>query len=338
MRRTHVIGLFLAAAAVTVAIEVLLKDSAGASLLLTLAFWKAVSEGAVALAAVAELTRAKWVSPIRGRLASLYPMILLTSILMGLLVLKMDLYPWSDSPNWWMNKWALLGRNIGMSLLLFTLAWRLAAGPAGSRGRLVVASLLVFVVSQSLFAFDVIMSLEYPWFSTLFGGYFFIEALFAGMAVAGIICFMLLRGGSGADLTDVRVTLRDVATLIFGFSLLWAGMFYSQFLVIWYGNIPEEAGFLVRRLTESPVREMSYAVLGALFFAPFLTLISKRAKSSPAAVLLASMFVICGILVERVVFLAPVAGLHPGAIIPEFALMLLLAGSLIAGARRAPKG
>jgi hypothetical protein len=338
MRRTHVIGLFLAAAIVTAVLEVLLKDSAGASLLLTIAFWKAVSEGAVALAAVATLTRAKWIAPIRGRLASLYPVILLTSFLMGLLALKMDLYPWSDSPTWWMNKWAVLGRNIGLSLILFALAWRISAEPKGPSGRLTVVMLLVFVVAQTLFAFDVIMSLEYPWISTLFGGYFFIEALFAGMAVAGMVCFFLLRGGSGAAVADIRVTLRDVATLIFGFSLLWAGMFYSQFLVIWYGNIPEEAGFLVKRLSSSPIKEMSYAVLGALFFAPFLTLISKRAKSSPAAVFLASLFVICGIFAERVVFLAPVAGLHPGTLIPEFALILLLAVSLIAEVRSAPKG
>jgi hypothetical protein len=328
MSRTYVIAAFVAAAGVIAILELLLRDSAGGSVILTLAFWKALSEGAVALAAIAELTRAKWVAPIRRTLVSFYPMILLTTLLMILLVLKFDIYPWSDAQNAWMNKRAFLGRNLLLSLLLFVLAWRVAVGPVGSRGTLLVVFLLTFVISQSVFAFDVVMSLEYPWISTLFGGYFFIEAIFAGMAVAGVVCFFSLRVGSGAVPKGMTTTLSDVATLMFGFSLLWAGMFYSQFLVIWYGNIPEEAGFLVRRLADSPLRELSYAVLGALFFAPFITLISKRAKSSPGAVLLASLLVLVGLLVERVVFLAPAAGIHAGAAIPEFVLMLVLAGAL----------
>lgn len=337
MNRAYVIVAFAAAGGVTAALELLLRDSAGASVILTVAFWKTISEGAVALAAIAELTRAKWVAPIKRTLTSLYPMILLTSLLMILLVLKFDLYPWTASPTLWMNKWAFLGRNLVVSIALFVLAWMFSTGAKEPRGRLIVVLLFVFVLSQTLFAFDIVMSLEYPWISTLFGGYFFIEAIFAGMAVAGVICFFSVRRLEAKKGTELSSTLRDVATLIFGFSLLWAGMFYSQFLVIWYGNIPEEAGFLVHRLDHSPVRELSHIVLGALFFVPFIVLISRRAKSSAAAVLISSLLVLGGILVERIVFLAPVAALNPGAIIPEFGLMLVLAGVLAAGRMPARK-
>jgi hypothetical protein len=334
-------ALIFGGAAAIVALELIFRGSGGASIVLTIAFWRAVIEGAVALAAVAELTRARWVKPIKRQLLSVYPLILLTSLLLIPLATRLDLYPWAGSQGIWLNNWFFLGRNLVFSFVLFLLAYGLAAKPEGGgphRGVLVVSYLLVFVSSQSLLAFDLVMSLEHPWISTLFGGYFFIEALFAGMAFSGIVCFFALRSSDSEDKKRLSPTLRDVATLIFGFSLLWAGMFYSQFLVIWYGNIPEEASFLARRLTESPLRELSYSVLGALFLGPFVLLISSRAKSNPAVVLIVSLIVFYGIFVERLVFLAPAAPLSPGLLAAEIVIMLVLTSLLISKANPADRG
>jgi hypothetical protein len=333
-------ALVIGGAAAIVALETIFRGAVGGSLILTVAFWRAVAEGSVALASAAELTKARWVAPIKTRLLAVYPLILVTTLLLIPLGARIDLYPWADSQGLWLNQWFFLGRNVALSLVLFILASFLASDPEGHgphRGSLIVSYLLVFVASQSLLAFDLVMSLEHPWISTLFGGYFFIEALFAGMALSGAICFFALRTGGPLALRSgdpevrvrLRVTLKDTATLIFGFSLLWAGLFYAQFLVIWYGNIPEEASFLVRRLTESPVREISFSVLGAMFFAPFVLLISRRAKSSPPVVLTASLLVFYGVFAERVVFLAPVAPLNAGLAAAESVIMLLLAGVLI---------
>jgi hypothetical protein len=256
---------------------------------------------------------------------------------MLLLAGRFDLYSWTSSQGVWLNKWFFLARNVGASLVLFVLAWRLAKGrPGPGRSSIVVAYLLLFVLSHTLLAFDLVMSLEHPWISTLFGGYFFIEALYAGMAVAGILCFVRMRSPARELGAALSKTLRDVATLIFGFSLLWAGLFYAQFLVIWYGNIPEEAGYLVRRITESPIRELSYSVLAALFFAPFLTLLSRRAKSRPAVVAAASLAVLYGVFAERIVFIAPAAPLNPALVAAESLIMLAFAIALVR--RHRPSG
>lgn len=332
MRRTLTTAAFLVAAAAIATIEIVQGDSSGVSIILTIAMWKAISEGCVALAAAAELTKAKWVAPIKRPLLSFYPLILLTSLLTVLLVDRLDLYPWMGSEGIWLNKWFFLGRNIGASLLVFVLGWRLAVDPRGTRpgrGPLLVAFLLAFVTSQSLLAFDLVMSLEHPWISTLFGGYFFIEALYAGMAVSGVLCFFLRRSADPDAAKALSKTVSDVATLIFGFSLLWAGLFYAQYLVIWYGNIPEEAGFLVRRIEESPLRELSYSVLIALFFAPFVLLLSRRAKRTPAAVLLASVLVLYGALAERIIYLSPVARLSPITLVAESLALLVLSVLLV---------
>jgi len=330
-------ALVIGGAAAIVALEMIFRRAGGGSLVLTIAFWRALAEGSVALAAAAELTRARWVAPIKKRLLSVYPLILVTTLLLVPLGARIDLYPWADSQGLWLNQWFFLGRNITLSLVLFVLASLLAADAEGRgphRGSLIVAYLLVFVASQSLLAFDLVMSLEHPWISTLFGGYFFIEALFAGMALSGVLCFFALRSGDPEGRVRLQVTLRDTATLIFGFSLLWAGLFYAQFLVIWYGNIPEEVSFLVHRLTESPIREISFSVLAAMFFAPFMLLISRRAKSNRAVVLTVSLIVFYGIFAERVVFLAPVAPLNAGLAAAESVIMLLLAGVLISRSNR----
>ncbi len=334
MRSTTTTAGFAAAAAAIIAIETAFRGTAGASVILTIAFWKAISEGSVALATVGELTGAKWLSPIKRPLTSLYPMIALTALLMFLIAGRFSLYSWTGSGGVWLNEWFFLGRNVGSSAVLFVLAWRLAAGrPGPGRGTLVVGYLLFFVLSQSLLAFDLVMSLEHPWISTLFGGYFFIEALYSGMAVAGVVCFVLTRSAAPESRASLSRTLRDVATLIFGFSLLWAGLFYAQFLVIWYGNIPEEAGYLVRRLSQAPLRELSYSVLAALFFAPFLTLLSRRAKSRPAAVLAASLVVLYGLFAERIVLIAPAAALSPVLVAAES--LIMLAYALVLARRRA---
>ena len=327
--------LVIGAAAAIVALEMIFRNAGGSSLVLTIAFWRAVAEGSVALAAAAELTRARWVKPIKTRLLSVYPLILVTTLLLIPLGSRLDLYPWADSQELWLNQWFFLGRNVALPFVLFVLASLLAADPDGGaphRGALLVAYLLVFVASQSLLAFDLVMSLEHPWMSTLFGGYFFIEALFAGMALSGVLCFFALRSSAPEERKSLSITLRDTATLIFGFSLLWAGLFYAQFLVIWYGNIPQEVSFLVRRLTESPVREISFSVLAAMFFAPFVLLISRRAKSNPAVVLTVSLLVFYGIFAERVVFLEPAAPLNAALAAAESVVMLLLAGMLISRA------
>lgn len=193
----------------------------------------------------------------------------------------------------------------------------------GARNVRAAAYLFVFVVSQSLAAFDLVMSLEYPWYSTLFGGYFFIEALYAGFCVAAVLCILVHGKPPRTDDPETPSFLSDISVVMFGFGLLWAGLFFAQYLTIWYGNIPEEVSFIAKRAKASPYRELGVAVLFLLFFLPFPSLLSTRAKSNPYVVTAVSLSILSGILVERYVFVAPVVPPGPGTLAIDFLCLLV---------------
>jgi hypothetical protein len=108
-----------------------------------------------------------------------------------------------------------------------------------------VLYLVSFLVSQSFLAFDVVMTFDYPWINTLFGGYFMVEALLGGIAFAAILAGFFTRRAN----QTYGSSFKDLALMLGGFALLWAGLFFSQYLVIWYGNLPEEVSYLTIRLS-----------------------------------------------------------------------------------------
>jgi len=320
------LAVLVAAAGALMAFVSLTPAGSGGSLLLAFLFFVAVVEGCVAAVAAGATVNARWVGAVRKELLSVVPLLLLAAFLLLLLIPFVDSYPWAGKPGIWLRKDFFIGRNLAFLLLAYVTARRFAAAPADGEGTKSRAAwyLLVFVVSQTLTAFDLVMSLEYPWVNALLGGYFFIESIYGGFAVSALLC-LLFRGAPPADRADgSRSDLSDISILMFGFSIMWAGLFFAQYLTIWYGNLPEEVGFLARRLSASPLRELCVAVLFLLFFIPFPTLLSTRAKSNPYAVSAAALSILSGILLERYVFLAPVVRLSPGALAIDFACLLLL--------------
>lgn len=320
----------------------------GASLLPALLFWAALLQGAIALVAAGELTRARWIAPIRGTLLGLHPLLLVFPF--GFAVHALVQGAPAGSPIAWLRPGPWIARNVLLLAATWLLALLLARavargegaasrgatdagarkgaiGPSSTRSLLAGLYALAFVLTQTLIAFDWVMALEYPWVSTLFGGYFFVEALYAGIVLAVLAAARHARRHGEAG----RATLRDASTLLFGFSLLWAGQFFAQYLVIWYGNLPHEVEFLARRLAGSPLRELSTLVLGCLFLVPFAVLLSRSAKVSPRIAPAMGLLVLAGILAERLVFLLPVAPMRGGAATLAF---LVLAAAFVLRGRR----
>lgn len=313
-------------------LELGLPAEKNGSFLFTLVFWVAMAQGPIALVAAAEMSNAKWVRPIRNELLSVYPLQLFVAILFGVLWLKIDIYPWHEHPGTWLNPWFFGLRNLIFLLIGFLLARKFARAVSKDTERKNVWAalyVLAYVISQSLVAFDWIMTLERPWISTLLGAYFFIEAFYAAIALAVLICFFKFRNDQASEHEPGHKTLKDVATLMFGFGLLWVGQLFAQYLVIWYGNIPEEVSYLARRFTVAPTRELSYLVLVSLFVLPFTILLSRWVKARPFAVGLVAMVILAGIAIERIVFILPVLPLQPVVIIIEFLLMGFLLALLI---------
>jgi len=301
-------------------LEFVFREDNNASIILTFIFWSAIVQGCIAIVAISDTVHGKWINPLKSQLLSVYPMLLLLAFLLLSLIFQLKVYPWTNHETKWLQKPFFMYRNFILTILTFVSAAvfaRKSLKEDTNKSTYAILYLVLFVVSQSLTAFDIVMSLEFPWVSTLFGGYFFVESIYAGIAIAGIICFFhkkILHTDAGKP----PETQKDVATLLFGFSLFWAGLFYSQYLVIWYGNIPDELSYLYTRITVQPYRTLSVAALLFLFPVPFITLIFKKTKLNSAVLLAVSTTVLTGILFERLVFLIPVAPVNTILAIFEF--------------------
>jgi len=91
------------------------------------------------------------------------------------------------------------------------------------------------------------MSLDPAWFSNIFGWYFNWAGFLNGIAATALICVLLSRG-PGWDVEITRDRMHDLGKMLFAFSIFWMYLFFSQYIVIWYGNLPEETQFLQARL------------------------------------------------------------------------------------------
>ncbi len=143
--------------------------------------------------------------------------------------------------------------------------------------------LILFGVTVTLAAFDLIMSLDGAWFSTIFGVYYF-----AGGVVGfySLQCLLLLgsqrRGALTGSINENHY--HDVGKMMFAFTVFWAYLAYSQYMLIWYGSIPEETGWFIFRgasTADEHINIWSYVILVMLFghfVLPFLGFISRHVK------------------------------------------------------------
>ena len=136
--------------------------------------------------------------------------------------------------------------------------------------------LLWFAVTFSIFSFDWIMSVEPAWFSTMFGVY-----NFSGIFVSGIAALTLLALKREADgeIAPLSESVRhDLGKLLFAFSFFWAYIWFCQYMLIWYTNLPEETTWFHSRMQGSWLT-LTYVSLAINFFIPFLVLLPAPAKA-----------------------------------------------------------
>ncbi|MFW5955441.1 MAG: hypothetical protein ACOCSK_01730 [Rhodothermales bacterium] len=147
-----------------------------------------------------------------------------------------------------------------------------------SRQRKVSAwGLPVLAVTVSFASYDLLMSTDPHWFSTIFGVYFFAGAFFAILAVLTLMGLALQRGGIGFQRLITVEHYHDLGKLMFGFTVFWAYIAFSQYMLIWYGNIPEETVWYRHRL-EGGWEYHSLALLLLHFVVPFIVLLPRTTK------------------------------------------------------------
>jgi hypothetical protein len=317
--------LLLAGAAAVIALAGLAGGGAWrGALVVTLVFWTALAQGSVAVVAVTDLTGAKWAGSLRRELLVAAQLLPVLALLFLAVWPALALYPWDAAPGGWLNRPFFMARNLALLLATAATARHFARRSLrrdpGLKGA-AVAYLLLFVASQTLVAFDWVMSLSYPWVSSMFGMYFMVEAVFAGLALAGLLALLLDRRRREDASPGWAAALGDLGRLLFGFSVLWGGLFFAQFLLLWYGNIPEEVGFIATRLARQPTRALATLFPAACFGVPFLALLTARAKRDARVLGAASLSILVGLLAEKLLFVMPALAIAPVVLAVEILLL-----------------
>lgn len=149
---------------------------------------------------------------------------------------------------------------------------------------------ILFIFTITFTAFDWMMSLEYHWYSTMFGVYYFAGTLLASFAAA-TFCSVMLNENGYLDKRLGNNNYYSFGTLMFGFNVFWAYIGFSQYMLIWYADIPEETFWLMMRMKGT----WAYYSIGLIFIhfvLPFLLLLPRSSKVKPGLLKVMSIWIL----------------------------------------------
>src|SRR5688572_398358 len=156
--------------------------------------------------------------------------------------------------------------------------------------RLAGPAIIVLALTQTFASVDWIMSLTPHWYSTMFGVYFFAGSFVGFIALLSVAAAAMRRAG----LLDAVISvehLHDVGKLLFGFTVFWAYIAFSQFFLVWYANLPEETTWYMARMQGSWMT-VSVVLMAGHFAAPFLYLMGRDVKRNGLTLALGGAWVL----------------------------------------------
>jgi hypothetical protein len=250
-------------------------------------YFGGVAQGGIVLSAAMVIIGARWAGPIQRISEGLGAWVPVT-FLLGIVGIagRHHIYPWIDHPiaikAAWLNPTRMYVTDLAILgvLALLTIVWlKIRARPTlhgveasgfakgmveswtkGWRGDaeetaarnqklkvLAPVICLAYAFGWSMIAFDQMMSLEPMWFSNLFGAFFAWGGFLCAVTFTTMIA-VLHRNYPGLEGEVSKARLHDLGKMIFAFSIFWMYLFFAQYLVIWYGNLPEETAYFEHRL------------------------------------------------------------------------------------------
>jgi hypothetical protein len=150
--------------------------------------------------------------------------------------------------------------------------------------------MVFFIVSESIMAWDWIMSVDPHWFSTLFGWYVFASFFVSGITTIALVTFVLKSQGYLPFVNNSHI--HDLAKFMFGISVFWTYLWFSQFMLIWYSNIPEEVTYFKMRIEHFTLPFWGAFALN--FILPILILINSDFKRLTWIVVMAGIIILFG--------------------------------------------
>lgn len=154
-----------------------------------------------------------------------------------------------------------------------------------------IAFILFFAISFTLFSMDLLMSLLPTWYSTIFGIYAFSGLFQSSMAVLALIIIFMRSSGVVKGYVTVEHQ-HDVVKFMKGFTVFWAYIAFSQFMLIWYANIPEETEYYIMRSQNGGWMSISMALLIFRFIVPFIALLPRGLKRNDNHVIMVSILIL----------------------------------------------
>jgi hypothetical protein len=313
-------------------------------------FWTGLAQGLVAVAATQKLAKGHWSGLlIRFAEAGVAFLVVSLALYVGLFLGRFSIFTWLHEPRpdigTWLTTKFFFARNGLIYLLLTWLSWRfvrhdvapdvgeLADGRPADRlaGRDTIARdaailIVAYAFGYSLLAFDLMMSLAHKWVSNLFGAFYFMGCFLAALMALAVLA-IAVRRRMGLESLISATQLQDLGKLCFGFTVFWAYLMWAQYLVIWYGNLPEETYFVFYRLI-GPWKPVGVAVFLLVFLVPFIGLLGVKPKRDPPTFLGFALVSLVGIWLERYAEVVPSinGGAGPALGVPEIGVALLFGG------------
>tara|TARA_A100001011_G_scaffold213571_1_gene221696 strand:+ start:640 stop:2049 length:1410 start_codon:yes stop_codon:yes gene_type:complete len=156
--------------------------------------------------------------------------------------------------------------------------------------RISAGFLVFFIVTESMMSWDWIMSIDPHWFSTLFGWYVFASMFVSGITTIALITIYLKSKGYLEKVNDSHI--HDLGKFMFGISIFWTYLWFSQFMLIWYSNIPEEVTYFITRIEDYNIPFFGMLIMNFIF--PLLILMNSDYKRVNYIIVMTGIVVILG--------------------------------------------
>lgn len=318
---TGIVGLILCAVGAFLNLDQFFQ-----SYLFAFIFWAGMALGGLAIVMVYHLTGGGWGAVVRRLLEVSAVMIVLMAVLFVPLLFGLnELYEWArpeavaadeilqskalylNVPFWILRTVIYFAAWIGVALILFR--WSREQDRTGEPAlsnrmrRFSSFGVVLFALTVTFASVDWIMSLEPHWFSTIFGMLIAAGQVVAALAFATLVLAMLLDWEPVSEVVT-EGHLNDLGSLLLSAVLVWIYLVFSQFMIIWSGNIPEEVSWYVHRLETSWGWVGQFLVLFH-FALPFLVLMSRRVKRRPQYLAVVAGTIIFAHLVDAFWLVAP---------------------------------
>jgi hypothetical protein len=168
--------------------------------------------------------------------------------------------------------------------------------------------IILFSLSLNFAAFDWMMSTDPAWFSTIYGVYIFAASMLSFFATMILTCYWLQRRGRMEKIVSIE-HYHDMAKFQFGFIVFWAYIAFSQFMLYWYGNIPEETIWYLHRIQHG-WQYLGLMLIALHFVVPFLGTVSRHVRRKPALMAFWACFILFVHWLDMTFLIMPNVG-HP---------------------------